>query len=209
MNPERDWTRVKSLGVLPGVKSPIAYQERVVEGLGVAEDYVRRFANKVPTVKDIQTAHFLAFREVHPWAGDFRPAGYEVQFGNMFGTLSTEVPKDLQRLSRDTKEVMATADGQAKQIFWAAFYHAAFEKIHPFQDGNGRIGRVILGAQLDSVLQDKKRTILEREEYLSALKEAQQTMDPTGLATLVARERYKEKELERVKKRLREQSLQL
>jgi len=30
----------------------------------------------------------------------------------------------------------------------AAYYHAAFESIHPFRDGNGRVGRLILNFML-------------------------------------------------------------
>ncbi len=67
----------------------------------------------------------------------------------------------------------------------AAIAHVYFETIHPFEDGNGRMGRVIAGKAL---AQGLKRPILmslsttieaDRKAYYAALRQAQRTNDLT------------------------------
>ena len=50
---------------------------------------------------------------------------------NFVGNITTSLPRDV---SRDMKELLN----------WYDKFHVRLEKIHPFQDGNGRVGRMIM-----------------------------------------------------------------
>jgi hypothetical protein len=65
--------------------------------------------------------------------------------------------------------------------------HAAFERIHPFRDGNGRVGRLVLNLLL--VRQGLAPAIIrkrERSKYMRALRRAD-AGDPAPLGELLAR----------------------
>ena len=69
----------------------------------------------------------------------------------------------------------------------AAIFHHKFEKIHPFMDGNGRVGRILLNYIL---LKNNYPPIVirtkSRNEYLSSLREADE-----GNLTQINKEDYK------------------
>ena len=61
---------------------------------------------------------------------------------NYVGNMITSLPKDVES---DMKSLLAWYDKIAKkEIEDIIEFHVRFEKIHPFQDGNGRVGRMIM-----------------------------------------------------------------
>lgn len=61
---------------------------------------------------------------------------------NYVGNITTSNPKNVLR---DMKELLEWYKGiDKKSIEDIIEFHVRFEKIHPFQDGNGRIGRMIM-----------------------------------------------------------------
>lgn len=76
-------------------------------------------------------------------AGRFRKDGEWVRVGAHIGA----DPKDIERLITD---MLATYNGgkDAHIVARIARLHLAFESIHPFCDGNGRIGRVLNNYEL-------------------------------------------------------------
>ncbi|VAW80564.1 hypothetical protein MNBD_GAMMA12-1137, partial [hydrothermal vent metagenome] len=85
---------------------------------------------------DIQNVHYLTFKDVHPWAGTFREPGHEVAVGSVNCTESKKITASLMELENEISNMHLVADSKEKKALWDSFYHASFESIHPFPDGN-------------------------------------------------------------------------
>lgn len=88
---------------------------------------------------------------------------------NMIGIYETVRPDDV---AREMGSLMAWYEAQQEvTVSVLAEFHARYESIHPFQDGNGRTGRLILFREclkneiMPIVIEDKNRNA-----YLDALK---------------------------------------
>jgi Fic family protein len=100
---------------------------------------------------------------------------------------SSRLSKEMERFLQWFND---TAPGEKKEItrppVRAAITHLYFETIHPFEDGNGRIGRALAEKALSQgmgrpVLLSLSRTIeAEKKNYYAALEKAQGSLDITG-----------------------------
>ena len=109
--------------------------------------------------------------------------------GGITTALPDEVPKRIEELV--VNKVVTIED--------IARFHVEFERIHPFQDGNGRVGRMIILKQcLDNNLIPIIIMASDQEQYYRSLVSAQNQKDYSMLVELF------KKEQEKFKMRLRE-----
>ena len=105
---------------------------------------------------------------------------------NMIGILQTSLPSQVPEAMTELLNWYHTQDVSLKTL---AEFHARYEIIHPFQDGNGRTGRIILFREC--LRHDISPFIIEdanRPEYLEALKAYRQNGTVTALTTLFQKE---------------------
>ena len=106
---------------------------------------------------------------------------------NMIGMYKTSLPKDVET---DMKQLLDWYHKQEKSIKALAEFHARYESIHPFQDGNGRTGRMILFRE--SLKYDKLTPFIilddDRNNYLEGLKEFREHQKVDLLEELMQKE---------------------
>jgi hypothetical protein len=152
-------------------------------------------SGKLLTVTEVRQVHRLAMTPVwevapHPDASDDESPGnwrrHDIHpFGRgMKPPDHTQVPA----MVRDWVDGLASLPRDRSPIGEAlAARHAAFERIHPFIDGNGRVGRLLMNLLLvrlgypPAIIQKR-----QRERYLKALAQADRG-DAGPLGELIAR----------------------
>jgi Fic family protein len=80
------------------------------------------------------------FRKTQNWIGGTRP-------GNAH--FVPPPPKEMRECLEQLEGFIHTADSDTPELIRIAWLHVQFEMIHPFLDGNGRVGRLIIALLLD------------------------------------------------------------
>jgi hypothetical protein len=151
---------------------------------------------KLITLAEVREAHLLAMTPVwevapHPQAtpkerpGSFREHDIEPFPGGMRPPAWTEVPQLVRGWVSEARALHGVDDLMFAEAL--AEVHARFEQIHPFLDGNGRAGRLLLNLLL--VRLGYPPAIIykgDRTRYLAALRRADQG-DPGPLGEFLAR----------------------
>lgn len=91
---------------------------------------------------------------------------------NFVGNITTSLPKDVEK---DMKKLLDWYESiPVKRIEDIIEFHVRFEHIHPFQDGNGRLGRMIMFREcLNNDIMPFYIEDRNKEFYLRGLKEYQ------------------------------------
>ncbi|MBU0629198.1 MAG: Fic family protein [Nanoarchaeota archaeon] len=162
------------LGEVPEILSKNkAENSEEIETKGVAEavSFIRS-SKKDLSLDLLKKLHMLCFEGSKPFAGKFR--NVEVVIRNGKGDIVHRgVPvSQLDNALKDLVGWYRKNKKRFKPLALAAILHNQFEEIHPFQDGNGRVGRLLL----NFVLVKNKYTPInisleDRGEYYQTLQE--------------------------------------
>lgn len=101
-------------------------------------DHVKTELNE----KFIKELHFILKSGTSDSKKDWFAVGDYKKFPNEVGNMKTPIPEEVDNLMKDLlKEYNSKKEKTFEDIL---DFHVQFERIHPFQDGNGRIGRLIM-----------------------------------------------------------------
>jgi fido (protein-threonine AMPylation protein) len=139
------------------------------------------------TVARLLVAHKSIFPPDFPWSGEIRT--HQVQIVENYGTTVrvvdtvgaesriTMVPpgqivQNLDRLIVHWNDEITRLMGKsaAAKIDEVAHFHHEFALVHPFTDGNGRIGRMLLEEQLELLFDTRVNFRPDRGAYYRALR---------------------------------------
>lgn len=130
------------------------------------------------SIKLLLRLHTLCFDKTKPFAGKLRDV--EVVIRDAQGNIVHQgVPvKELQEALKDLVSWYKENEKQFTPLALAAIMHNQFEHIHPFQDGNGRVGRLLLNyVLLKHNYPPINIAVEDRQEYYRTLREYDTSQD--------------------------------
>lgn len=140
--------------------------------------------------KFIKELHFILKSGTSDSKKDWFAVGDYKKFPNEVGNMKTPLPEEVDNLMKDLlKEYNSKKEKTFEDIL---DFHVQFERIHPFQDGNGRIGRLIMFKEclkyniVPFIIEDNLKMF-----YYRGLKEWHNERDYLVDTCLTAQDRYK------------------
>ena len=153
----------------------------IAETYGVSEavKYIRETKEEL-SIELIKKIHQIVFKNSKKIAGQFRKAGEEVVIKNRLGEVVHEGAPQSRVLFLLNELIEWYGKNKKKYpgLVLAAVVHNQFENIHPFADGNGRVGRVLLNnILLKNGLPPINIDLKNRAEYYASLQAYQKKHD--------------------------------
>ena len=154
-------------------------------------------------VKEFQRRLTQKTYDTRRWQLGERPGEYKhhdyVTGRNEIGTSPEEVAAEMGELLAELADIP-----DEKVLTAAAYYHAKFENIHPFADGNGRVGRLTMNYLL--LIHGHPPIIIheeDRKDYYTALEtwDARQELEPLVNFLKTQTAKTWEKQIERAKQK--------
>ena len=145
----------------------------IAEAIGVDEaiTFIRQTKEHI-SLDLIKEIHKIVFKNSKDFAGEFRKKGKEVVIRTGTGVIVHEGAPS-SRVTTLLKELINWYDKYKNKypgILLSAVVHNQFENIHPFADGNGRVGRILLNnILLKSDLPPLNIDLKNQREYYSTL----------------------------------------
>lgn len=105
-------------------------------------DYIIANANRKLTDTFIKQLHLMLKSSTSDSKKNWFAVGEYKKLPNEVGGLETALPKDVPKKMRELLDCYGNKEEPSFDDILD--FHYQFERIHPFQDGNGRVGRLIL-----------------------------------------------------------------
>lgn len=170
-------TKAEVQGILESNAWPDKSKWEISETYGVSRaiDFIRNTKDHV-SLEIIKKMHRIVFRNSKAFSGEFRGEGVEVAVIDAQGNIVHRGAPQRQviPLLRELVNWYNANKRAYHPILLAAVVHNQFENIHPFQDGNGRVGRLLLNNILiKHGLPPINIELKHRSEYYRVLREYQ------------------------------------
>ena len=127
-----------------GVENEVLNVDDVIETVNHFRciDMIIENAKTALTEKFIKELHLILKNGTSDSRKDWFAVGDYKKFPNEVGGMGTTLPKEV---ADKMKELLAEYNTKEEKTFEDILdFHVKFERIHPFQDGNGRVGRLIM-----------------------------------------------------------------
>jgi len=170
-------------------------KEDIAEAYGV-DEAIRfiRGAKEHISIRLIKNIHKIVFKNSKEFAGKLRRKGQEVVvMDNRSNVVHQGAPQSrIRHLLKELEEWYNKSKNKYPALVLGAVVHNQFENIHPFADGNGRVGRVLLNNILiKHNLPPINIDFSNRIEYYESLRSYEYGKDLKPTITLFMKE-YKE-----------------
>lgn len=167
-------------------------KEDISEAYGVAEavDYIRASKEHI-SLALIKELHRIVFKNSKSFAGEFREKGLEVAVCDAYGNIIHRgAPSEyIERLLKELVNWYNRNRKKCPPLVLATVVHNQFENIHPFKDGNGRVGRLLLNnILLKHELPPLNIELRNRAQYYDALQAYENNQDVRPTLELMLKE---------------------
>ncbi|MFH1589868.1 MAG: Fic family protein [archaeon] len=168
-------TEVKKL--LGKKESPTNDDEKETLNVANAVEFIRKTKEKL-SVELIKEIHKICFQSTKQFAGTTRKV--EVVIRDSHGNIVHQgAPANMvETLLKELVEWYHKHKNKYPPLLLAAITHNQFEDIHPFQDGNGRVGRLLLNyVLLQFNYPPINITLKDKAKYYETLQRYHKTSD--------------------------------
>ena len=128
-------------------KWPDKSKSDIAEAYGVNEaiEFIRNTKEHI-SIEFLREIHKIVFKNSKSFAGEFRKPNQEVIVADSLGNVVHEGAPQVRviALLNELVEWYNNHKNKYPALVLAAVIHNQFENIHPFADGNGRVGRILL-----------------------------------------------------------------
>lgn len=142
MNNNTNWTPFPDDNLL-GITDKDLLNEYEAKGVALAEleIYQLNIDDKIDS-QLILKLHKIAFGELYDWAGKWRKINVVV--GKLEPPSFQNFPNIMYQFLDNLHWLISSAENRKNMIDCLIFAHYEFVKIHPFNNGNGRMARLLL-----------------------------------------------------------------